>query len=823
MTSKNEQKRWYQDWLGWVIFISIAYGILCLLSLASDVGRPFPGFFTYYNNIYTQMDVEWNIPSWWWDDTGNRPRLDDLLLQVNQTPFAGIQRPVAEAPLYAAVWNQGQTDVTITVKRSDQIITFTTPLKRFSWTQYIDLMLLPVIVGACYWLLALILYRAAEGEEKQRLVVLVLCAIAILAAAVKGSLFIFGSWRENIILYINPIHSLTATLMGPLLIHLAFRFPFLRWPRAMRFVLPVAYTAAFLLWLFYVTAKIMIWQQIGAFQVAQWLDKTWYTYFQPLIILGVACVLARMLGEALLTQKSRERQEARILLAAFILFLPTVCFAIHGVTGSNGVILFLQSLADTRFLSLVVPFAFAAISLRYHTFAGAENWLLLALIVAISGFLANVGTAVLFWQQPQIIRSLPLPPTAVLFILFLLISLIWGWQSGWRGWLGRVFQWERVSYHEVLTYGSRLSESAYADERQLAQGMTDALCAALGVVHAAIWLPDGLALGLTAVSGTLPENLTPTLQRPAHFPATPLRLAQNSAQWLQPCYPETAVILPLTISGKTTGLIGLGPRWDTAVFDDRDLEILDLIAQQSAIFLQNARQTAQLRQTDQQLLHIQELTRQKTAQNLHDHLLPALSQLQLKLLTANQLLDSQPDQAHTLLAESQAALRENANLVRRIQKDLVIRPLEFGLAPYLQELVAQFHQDTGIPVNADIPATLDTIITDISIREPIYAVWQQALDNIQQHAQATAVTATLSLNTDQIAFSIYDNGRGSSSAQQEEALKDGHFGLRSMQIRLESVGGQFSFQSTPGTGSCVKGQIPIPNTKKAGLPEDNPT
>ncbi|MCZ7665825.1 MAG: hypothetical protein M5U34_00610 [Chloroflexi bacterium] len=57
------------------------------------------------------------------------------------------------------------------------------------------------------------------------MVVLVLCAIAILAAAVKGSLFIFGSWRENIILYINPIHSLTATLMGPLLIHLAFRFP----------------------------------------------------------------------------------------------------------------------------------------------------------------------------------------------------------------------------------------------------------------------------------------------------------------------------------------------------------------------------------------------------------------------------------------------------------------------------------------------------------------------------------------------------------------------------------------------------------------------
>lgn len=102
-------------------------------------------------------------------------------------------------------------------------------------------------------------------------------------------------------------------------------------------------------------------------------------------------------------------------------------------------------------------------------------------------------------------------------------------------------------------------------------------------------------------------------------------------------------------------------------------------------------------------------------------------------------------------------------------------------------------------------------------------MWQQALDNIHQHAQATAVTITLALDTTQLTFSICDNGRGSLSEQQEKALKNGHFGLRSMQIRLQSVGGQFTFQSTPDQGSCVQGQIPIPDTKKAGLPKkDNP-
>lgn len=802
-------KRWYQDWLGWVIVVSITYGIICLASLASDVGRPYPGFFTYYNTILSRMEVEWNVPSWWWDTSGQHPNLGDVVIQVDDTPFTNIHQPIAEGLLYQTAKDNGQTAVAVTVERGGQHILIHIPLETFSWAHYIDLMLLPVIMATCYWMLAIILYRSSNQENKQRLVILLLCAIGTLAAAVKGALFIFGSWRETTLLLINPIHSLTGTFMGVLLLQLAFQFPLTRWPRLMRFTMPFFYGASTVLYLFYFSGKITTWRT-GTTPLAQWMDRTWFNFFQYLIIFGTALVLARLFGEALLVRsKTRERQEARILLVAFILFLPAVWFAINGISGTSATLLFLQSLADTRFLSLIVPFAFAAISLRYHTFDGAEKWLFIALVLAVSGFLANAATAVLFWQSTQTIRTLPFPPTAVFFLLFLLVSLVWGWQSGWRGWLGRVFQWERVSYHEVLTFGSRLSTSAYADERQLAQAMADALCAALGVIYATVWLAEPTDLTLTAVSGSFPEKLIPKLQKPSLFPTQPIRLTTNSPAWLQPCYPETAVILPLTISGKAAGLIGLGPRWDTAVFDDRDLEILDLIAQQAAIFLHNARQTALLYQSDQQLLHIQELTRQKTAQNLHDHLLPALSQLQLKLLTANQLLAAQPEKAHALLAESQQELRENSDLVRRIQKDLVIRPLEFGLTPYLQELTIQFTQDTGIATQLNLPETLDTVITVRETREAIYAVWQHALDNIRQHAQATQVTANMAINSTNLTFSICDNGRGSAPEELQKAVANGRFGLRSMQIRLEAIGGTFAFQSPPTQGSCVQAQIPL--------------
>ncbi len=248
------------------------------------------------------------------------------------------------------------------------------------------------------------------------------------------------------------------------------------------------------------------------------------------------------------------------------------------------------------------------------------------------------------------------------------------------------------------------------------------------------------------------------------------------------------------------------------VFDDRDLEILTLISQQAALLLHNTEQTAQLRQNDQQLLRMQELTRQKTAQNLHDHVLPTLSFVQMRLLTANQLIHSQPDKAQAILVESQESLRKNSDLVRRIQKDLVIRSLEYGLSPYLRELVNQFNKDTGITTSLQLPPTLDNIITNTSTRETIYAIWQQALDNIYQHAQATQVTINVAFDFDQLTFTICDNGRGSEPEQRQESLQNGHFGLRSMQIRLESIGGQFAFHSALDQGSCVQGQIPLPDT-----------
>lgn len=799
---------WHKDWLAWVILGIILYSFLALLSLASDIGRPFPGFITYYNSPLNRIEIIYNVPGWWWFRDDNLPTITDTIISIENIPFTNLTAPIMEQTIYENLQASDKETVSLQIERDNKQLALDVPLRTFTWRYFVELTLAPLILSSSFILLAIILYQTSGTIFAQRIAILIFLAIAAITFT-NASLFLYGQFHDHFLGYNNPINALAAIMIGPLLVHFSFHYPTsILQTRGIVAKLPrIIYILTFFPIICYFFSRFFTITQ-GITPKIQLFDNIFYGSVFSLIILGAFAVLLRMVSDGFFRNiHPRAYREARIMLAAFLVSLPAFWFAAYGAVGSSSTIANMQALADARYFVLAVPLAFATITLRYYPNQTLNKWLLFVWTLATSIILANIVLILLFYENPAQISQYPIPPLLVLLLLFLVLGLITNWQNSWQGWLGRLFNWERVNYHAVQQFGHKLAAQSTIDSTQLAQHIVTTLRQELSLEWAACWLTEGEQMQLAAINGRSLPNTPNILTPPPSLSDQPIRLTQTAPEWLRAVAPQAAVILPLTISSKTLGLIAVGQRWDVPIFDDRDLEILTLISQQAALMLHNARQTAQLRQTDQQLLHIQKLTRQKTAQNLHDHILPGLSQLQMKLLAATQLIDNQPQNAHKLLNESQESLRENAKLVRRIQKDLVIRPLEYGLAPYLQEMITQFQQDTGISVAADLPAALDTTITDISIRETIYAVWQQALDNIQQHAQATAVTITLSLDTNQLAFSICDNGRGSLPEQQEEAFKNGHFGLRSMQIRLQSVGGQFTFQSTPKQGSCVHGQI----------------
>src|SRR6185369_8655098 len=87
------------------------------------------------------------------------------------------------------------------------------------------------------------------------------------------------------------------------------------------------------------------------------------------------------------------------------------------------------------------------------------------------------------------------------------------------------------------------------------------------------------------------------------------------------------VVTPLAISGRAVGLLGSGKRWDEEIFDERDLQITELIAQQAGLFLLTALQIEQLRQVPQEIATAQERERFKIAQELHDTIQQFLGRL----------------------------------------------------------------------------------------------------------------------------------------------------------------------------------------------------
>ena len=87
----------------------------------------------------------------------------------------------------------------------------------------------------------------------------------------------------------------------------------------------------------------------------------------------------------------------------------------------------------------------------------------------------------------------------------------------------------------------------------------------------------------------------------------------------------------------------------------------------------------------------------------------------------------------------------------------------------------------------------------LPVKEALYRVSQEALNNIVKHAGATEVGVMLQEENGHLTFTITDNGLGFDTAAQFP----GHLGLKSMRERVERIGGRFQLESEPGQGTTL--------------------
>ena len=281
--------------------------------------------------------------------------------------------------------------------------------------------------------------------------------------------------------------------------------------------------------------------------------------------------------------------------------------------------------------------------------------------------------------------------------------------------------------------------------------------------------------------------------------------------------PRAELDLPLKMNGKVIGVLDLESSKVNA-FDPADIPFLEILADQIAVAIHNARLTARAREAA-----IAE-ERNRLARNLHDDTVQALIGItrQLDLLRCD--LGDEFSEFNTEACGAEVSLPPHVE--RRLDRlqDSLDRTIQ-GLRLLSRELQPQLLRDLGLAAAIDALACDITRTSNLEIKVQVcesaknlgaeqqlevYRVAQEALSNIVKHANASRVFLTLDLDDDKVVLNINDNGQGFEVPEDLSNLaRRGGMGVLSMRQRACSVGGFLTISSQLGAGTALSMEVPV--------------
>lgn len=222
------------------------------------------------------------------------------------------------------------------------------------------------------------------------------------------------------------------------------------------------------------------------------------------------------------------------------------------------------------------------------------------------------------------------------------------------------------------------------------------------------------------------------------------------------------------------------------------------------------RAEAQIQILTREIMRVQEHERQRIARDLHDSVAQDLSSLRISCET---FFDEDAGSAPIVrkkINEISRILLGSINAVRDIAYEL--RPPcldELGLPITLFRYCEDFTNRTGIHVDF-FSAGLEQFRMDAESEINLYRLVQEALNNIRKHSKATRATVRLVASYPYVILRIDDNGIGFEiDLQSQISLKNKRMGLRSMEERVNLLGGRINVKTSPGSGTRFFIEVPI--------------
>jgi two-component system NarL family sensor kinase len=218
---------------------------------------------------------------------------------------------------------------------------------------------------------------------------------------------------------------------------------------------------------------------------------------------------------------------------------------------------------------------------------------------------------------------------------------------------------------------------------------------------------------------------------------------------------------------------------------------------------------AKLKALAQRVVESQEQERARLSRDLHDGISQWLVSIKLQIEAGIIRLAGNAEQQQAARASFERTadqLNDVLGEVRRISHDL--RPAildDLGLAAALEHLAQEFTQNSATPVVFTAEGGTDGL-PDVA-NTVLFRIAQEALTNIERHAQARRVDLTLVRRKGQITLSVADDGAGFDPVGVASHPQRG-IGLRNMMERMDAIGGQLSIASS-AAGTSVQASIEI--------------
>lgn len=262
--------------------------------------------------------------------------------------------------------------------------------------------------------------------------------------------------------------------------------------------------------------------------------------------------------------------------------------------------------------------------------------------------------------------------------------------------------------------------------------------------------------------------------------------------------PRSGAFVPLLIGSREIGALAVYDKGDDDSFSADDLAILQILANQAAIALENARLTEALRD----LAVLEE--RERIAKELHDGVIQSIYSVGLSLQGSTSMMTRDP----ALAAERiEQAISELDNVVRDVRSYIFeLRPHvveEKGLDEAILELLRDLEVNTLAGTSVDIAPGILEDLNEEQQRHLIQIV-REALSNIARHGQASEVGLAVSREDGELTIAITDNGIGFDP----EEVKRGN-GLTNIEQRARRLGGVIEMKPRDPKGMAFVVRIPM--------------